>query len=1053
MKQIADFSVYKSSAGSGKTYTLVREYLVMALQSPAYFKHILAITFTNKAANEMKQRILLGLKHLAEPTLYAETATVRFMLPDLAQRTSFTFNEISIRAAASLSHIIHEYDDFAVRTIDSFVSGIIRTFAHDLQLPMDFEIELDTELLLEEATENLIARVGLEKELTDVLIEYTRSKLDDEKSWRIDKEIAKTGKILFAEESFSYLELFRKITPEVTSKTASSIRKQRAALEYKVQKPAQDALDCILQNGIDHTSFYQGKNGLPSFLKKLAAGKVIEVPNYSRTTVNDDKWFGTKISHDQKDAIARIIPQLKLYADECFRIIDSGIERYKLLGMIQQNLYQVGMLSALEMEINSIKKEKNILHISEFNRRITEIILNEPIPFIYERTGEKYYNYLIDEFQDTSELQWKNLLPLLGNSLSGGHYNLIVGDGKQAIYRFRSGKVEQFVSLPGLPISFENEVFADTARAMSENYHQHILNSNFRSQPEIIRFNNQFFSFASNILSTTHRSVYDNHEQQVPSSKSGGYVSIDFLPYTSKAEFVESNLIRVSEIIETATADGISYGDIAILTRTNKDGNEIAKYLLSKGIPVVSAEALLLAGSPEVNFIVAWLSYLNNRNDKIAAATILNWLFTNKPQRHELIDCFTNLNTVSLEHVLFEYGIEMDYRLLLSLSLYDLSEAIIRLFGLHIGPYNVYLQFFLDFVNKMASNKGAHISDFLEAWDLKKENLSVVVPEGMDAVRIMSIHKSKGLEFPIVIWPIATSRFTTTLSTLWVNLPDSLLEDFSVTLLNTSKGMLDTGFADQYNSEYNLSLLDHLNIAYVACTRPAERLYIITREQKSATNSIEIQHLLRDFVQKDPDSWKRTERGFERGIASGLGEFIVSKDEEIDFTSFISTHWQKRIKIAQLTASSIVHDLAGEKRKWGNIIHETLSLIKNSSDFDGVIVNQVNKYSLSENETLVIKDRIFSTISNPQLSAFFTKDWELKSESAILTPSGNVFRPDRVLIKNNLAVLIEFKTGIPLPSHSKQLQLYADLLNEMSYQVIHKFLVYIDDQISINEIA
>jgi len=1053
VKDRAIFSVYKSSAGSGKTYTLVREYIVMALQSPRYFKHILAITFTNKAANEMKQRIVLGLTHLALPKEYENSATIRFMLPDLAKATGLNASEISTRASSALEMIIHEYDDFAVRTIDSFVSRIIRTFAHDLHLPVDFEIEMDSDMLLEEATEELIAQVGTNKELTEVLVEYTRSKQDDEKSWRIDKEIAKTGKILFNEDSYQFLNQLKSITPEITQSAVAKLRKLRKEFALQLENKAIAALRLIDENGIDYSSFFQGSKGIVAYFKKLAAGTIVDVTSYAKATVEEDKWFGGKISSEQRSLVEQIKPELQKLSEECFTLSKEGMQQYVLLGLIQQNIYQVGMLSALENEIDIIKRDKRILHISEFNKRITDIILKEPVPFIYERTGERYFNYLIDEFQDTSELQWKNLLPLLGDSLSVGHYNLIVGDGKQAIYRFRNGKVEQFMYLPGLPASFEPEIFGDTSRAMVEYYEHHVLQSNFRSQAEIIRFNNEFFAFAAGILGESHKAVYEKHEQEIPKNRYGGYVSIDFLPYESKAGFIEATLTRVHELILQIRADGFSLGDIALLTRTNKDGNELASFMLANGIPVVSTEALLLAGSPEVNFLVAMLSYLTNSENQIAGVTIFNFLKNRGVLNEELLELVNKTGISSFSKILNNVGIEFIEHKLLSLSLYDLCEELIRLFDLNAGYYNVYLQFFMDFVNKVAVSKGTHLLDFLEAWDLKKEKLSVVVPEGMDAVRILSIHKSKGLEFPIVIWPMATSRFKATSSSLWVNLPNELLPNFPVALLNTNKSMLDTEFAEPYNNEQNLSLLDHLNVMYVACTRPAERLYIISREQKAVENSIEVQHLLYRFIETKANTWQTTEMGFTRGNATPEIRFVgEQKDNSSILDSFISTNWQERIKIARLSSDFLQTELSGDKKKWGNIIHETLSLITIATEIDRVVESQTKNYGLSKEEASFLTARVVNTVTHSLLNPYFSSGWELKSEKAMLSVSGAVYRPDRVMLKNKSAVVIEFKTGVASPTHTQQLQLYASLLVDMGYLVEKKYLVYIDEEIAIHEI-
>ena len=445
------FAVFKSSAGSGKTYTLVREYVALALKSPLYFRHILAITFTNKAANEMKQRIILALLHLSDIEKYASTSTVLHMLPELQQSTGLSKQEVSGNASHVFTRILHGYDDFSVRTIDSFITRIVRTFAHDLHLAVDFEIELDEGLILDKAVDQLISRVGVDADLTKVLLEFTESLFEDDKNWQIEPGLKKTAKMLFSEGDQENIQKIHEISHSQLLDIIKDINAFRKNFSRDIMTIAEKAVDLIENNGISMDSFFHGNSGIGAFFKKLAYGEISAHNSYVVQTIQNDKWTSSGCSQADAQSIMHIKDDLKRMLADCIIHIDNGLQRYKLLEMVMANIYQVGILGALQREIEQIYHDKSILHISEFNKRISEIILREPVPFVYERIGEKYANYLVDEFQDTSELQWKNLLPLMGNSLASGNFNLVVGDAKQAIYRFRSGKVEQFVALPGLP--------------------------------------------------------------------------------------------------------------------------------------------------------------------------------------------------------------------------------------------------------------------------------------------------------------------------------------------------------------------------------------------------------------------------------------------------------------------------------------------------------------------------------------------------------------------------------------------------------------------------
>jgi len=1031
----------------------VREYIALALQSPAYFRHILAITFTNKAANEMKQRIIQGLVQLADPVTHASGAVVRFMLPDLSKATAYSATEVSQRAQAVLTRILHEYDDFSVRTIDSFVSRIIRTFAHDLHLPVDFEIEMDRDLMLDEAVEQLISKAGIDKELTSILVDFTEAKAEDEKSWQIETDIKKTAGFLFSEGSQYFISKLHEIPPARLNEIAREIRQIRKSFEDSIITLALSAKKLIISNSIDNASFSRGTSGIGGYFFKLANG-IIEGPNsFVVATINENKWIAGKADAIQISAINSIKDQLASIYHQCDGLMEKGSVRYTLLGMIEKNIFQMGVLSAMELEIDTIRREKRVIHISEFNKRITDIILKEPVPFIYERIGEKYFNYLIDEFQDTSELQWKNLLPLIGDSLAYGRYNLVVGDGKQAIYRFRNGQVEQFMMLPALPENYEKDVFGDTEKALGTNYNPKVLKSNFRSLPEIINFNNDFFGFLSKQLSAGFQSIYNDHTQEISPDKSGGLVSVEFLPYNSRADFDELNINRVHELVNELNDKGFAKSDIAILTRSNREGSIIARHLMSKGISVVSAEALLLAASPEVNFVITVLRHISNPQNLVAIAGILNELIRKGKINTSLIRNFPvqKEEWLSLGKVLSKGDIGFNIKSLRGLPLYDLCEEIIRIFALNSGKYDIYLQFFLDFVNKASARQGTHLADLLEAWDEKKGKLSVVVPEGIDAIRIMTIHKAKGLEFPVVIWPMATEKLKTTFDQLWVDLAEDVIPGLPVALLQTGASMEDVGYSEQYQKERNSSMLDMINLVYVAFTRPAERLYIITREPgKGDPNNLP--NLLSQFIENTSGDWTQTGNVFTKGIDEHIQKFKKPMPEADMLSSMISSPWQGRIKIARRAPVYWSADQSKNKQAWGTLIHDTLASIRTRADISEVVAVQAAANLLGEDEAAILLHRVTTTIDHEKLKPYFVEEVQLKPEAGILTPKGEVFRPDRVIFSEKETLIMEFKTGLPKPEHEKQLHNYGEILHQMGYPGIRKLLVYLDEVVTVKEL-
>lgn len=1002
----------------------------------------------------MKQRIVQGLQQLADPAKYANGAVVKFMLPDLAKTTGLPPTEIPERAKQVLTRILHGYDDFSVRTIDSFVSRIIRTFAHDLHLPVDFEIEMDRDIMLDEAVEQLISKAGVDKELTRILIDFTEARSEDEKSWNIEEDIKKTAAFLFAEGSQHFLDKLRSVPAVRLIEIAREIRMSRKAFIESISIIATQAKKLITDNQIDTASFARGNSGIGNYFFKLADG-IIQQPNsYVQATITEDKWIAAKADVVQAAAINSIKHNLTAIYQKCINLIEKGSAHNSLLGMIEKNIFQMGVLSAMEQEIDTIRIEKRILHISEFNKRITDIILREPVPFIYERIGEKYYNYLIDEFQDTSELQWKNLLPLIGDSLAYNRYNLVVGDGKQAIYRFRNGQVEQFMMLPNLPEHYEYEVFHDVAGALRANYRPENLNSNFRSLPEIINFNNDFFDFVSTRLNSVYSGIYNNHRQKKLDSKSGGLVSVEFLPHGSRADFDEVNIKKVHQLIIDLNSKGFSNADIAILTRSNREGSIIARYLMAKGVNVVSAEALLLASSPGVNFLINVLRHLSQPYNLVHVVAILNELISRNKLNASLIQHFPHpsMAIFPLEKTLELQGIQFSINKLTGLPLYDLVEEIIRIFSLNEEQYDIYIQFFLDFVNKVSARQGTQLTDLLEAWDEKKKKLSVVVPEGIDAIRIMTIHKSKGLEFPVVIWPMATEKHKTTFDQLWVNLPEGTIKDLPVALLQTSAAMEEVGFAQEYDKERSSSLLDMINLIYVAFTRAAERLYVLTREP-SATDAGNLPGLLSEFIAKTAESWKQDGNQYLLGDDSPrlVAEHKLPMGNTLN--EMISVPWQNRIRIARRAPSFWSAEQTDSRQAWGTLIHDTIAAVRTLKEVDETVEKQALLNQLSPEEKEILRSRVINTLSHVKLKQHFTEVNEIKPEAGILTPDGNVFRPDRVIFYADETVIMEFKTGKPEPEkHRRQLDNYAVLLGQMGYKGIKRLLVYIDETVNVEEL-
>jgi len=1053
-----NFLVYKSSAGSGKTYTLMRVYLEIVLKDPSRFRNILAITFTNKAANEIKQRILSNLRLLSALDQDHIPEKIRHLVTSLSEATGFDVPALKDSAGRVLTLILHGYGDFAVSTIDSFMHRIIRSFSFDLKLSMNFEVEMDTAMLQAETVDLLLAGVGNDKHVTDVLVKFVQERAESDENWQIERDLQQFSNNLFREDAIDMLPLLGEFTSERLSLINRKLSGQISSYEASLKKPALRAFQLILSNHIDPESFYYSKTGIYNYFRKISQGDVVvagEPNSYVRKTIENNEWLSTK---GKKSSDANAIISISAELTSCYReieaIVMAGEGQQIIYNNIRSNLYPMAVLGELNLRVQEVKKERNVVSISEFNRIISSIVANEPVPFIYERTGEKFRHYLIDEFQDTSVLQWQNLLPLVENSLSHGGRNMIVGDGKQAIYRFRNGEVDQFVRLPEIDNPSGNELVNQRAQALRREFAPFRLDSNFRSKCEVVEFNNSFFRFASGAFLPDFREVYEGLDQQTNAGNQGGLVRIEFFD-GDQSDFDEYNCTRVLQLVEEITHDGYMPGDITVLCRSNRDSSNVASYLNAHGVQVVSSDSLLLSASPEVNFLINFLGLIADPGNDIARVAAAAYLSANAPgngrgYHHHFSGA---MNVHDFNAILTQAGYDINTYKLRGLSLYDTCEELIRIFGLHLKS-PVYMQFLLDEVLRYASGINTGIGGFIEYWEQNKARLSIVLPLSADAVQIMTIHKSKGLEFPVVIYAFADDdvRKLTRKST-WVELNDPDLPELPVAMIRIDKSLAKTQLAEIYNTEFSKSKLDLLNMAYVAFTRAAERLYILAGKQAAPKDEIRSIHtLIREFL-VSAGIFSEGKLVYEFG-QSVKKQPKVNKEVSVDFikSGFLSGDWRSRLVFAARAPRVWQASGPGESQASGNLLHLALSMINTSDDVESACNQLVFQGIITGNEQDELKRKLKLVISHPDVKPFFSGQGKIAVETEILAPGGKSYRPDRVIFHETHTDVIDYKAGKPYDSHRIQISHYASLLGQMGYPGLKAWLVYLGEPVEVVEV-
>ncbi len=1053
MQNETQFQVYNASAGSGKTFTLVKEYLKILLLTDDIFRfqNILAITFTNKAAAEMKERVLDSLKDFSEGKNNDLSAVI-------LDEISLSNSDLQQRSKRVLNSILQNYSAFNISTIDSFTYRIIRSFAFDLGLSLNFEVEMDVNLLLDEAVDLLISKIGEDKNLTQVLIDFSLDKTDDDKSWDIAKDLKEFARILLNENDINELKKIESKTVQDFTDLKKHLRKQQKIIENKFVEIGENGLEIINSMNLEYNDFYRSMfpNHFKNLVQDLAKTKFFDQSKL-RERIEENSFYAKSKPEDIKIAIEEILPPLlELYTES-----EKLYQQYTLNGLVLKSLIPLAVLKHINNSLNELKVQNNIRLNAEFNQLISEQIRNEPAPFIYERIGEKFRYYFIDEMQDTSQLQWQNLIPLIDNALTSETLDsergslMLVGDAKQAIYRWRGGKSEQFIDLSNKenPFSVSKEV--------------NNLETNYRSYSQIIDFNNQFFTHVSDFLgSESYQDLYVTGNQQKINNKDGGFVQISFVEKDKDDD--EKELVfskKALEVIQNLDSE-FQWRDVCVLVRKKKEGVAIANYLSENNIDIVSSETLLLKNNELVGFVINLLTFLYFSDNKEAAADTLYFLSKKidaKKSTHIFIDELIHKSNREIFESLKKYNFVFDEDAFIQLSFYEGIEYIIRSFKL-IEKTNAFVLSFLDIVLEYQQKKGHSLGGFLEYWERKKESLSINIPEGQNAIQIMTIHKSKGLEFPVVIYPYDLDIYREIKPKIWYkNLNEKEYLNFDTSLVDYSKKLNYTGNYGEilYSNRREKIQLDNLNLLYVALTRPIEQLYIIT-EKKSTQNDLESAKYYSDLfidylkVQKENTIWSEEKTTYNIGSPKRV---IIGKEQRktkiksIYQEKFISSS-RKEQNITIVTNSSLLWDTEQEKAiQYGNLIHEILSKIKTINDVENTLQEYVLEGLLDRDKELEVKKSILQVVNHPKLKRFFEPNLLIFNEQEMISKNKLIQIPDRIIIKDNKTTIIDYKTGIPKEEYLYQINAYASTLKDMNFSVSNKFLVYINTKIDVVKVA
>jgi ATP-dependent exoDNAse (exonuclease V) beta subunit len=1056
---MSKIKIYKASAGSGKTYTLALEYIkeLLIASSNNNYRHILAVTFTKDATGEMKDRILSELYGLAMDT--NDSAGFLNSLQNALKEANCHLTEKQIRekSETALHNILHDYSRLNITTIDSFFQRVLRNLARELGRGSKFNLEMNTRRVLQEAVHATIEKAGQNKQILEWLTAYIEQKLDDERNWRIENEIFEFSNCIYNEFFQEHEPALRKqlkenpqIFKEIKIKQ-EQIQKECQACFVAAYRQTQQLLD---MNDLAEEDFIRG---IPiRFFRNLAERKYADA-EINKTILNcsaDSASWATKTHKRRNELLALADSSLLPLLNDCI----SNLKIVLTSQMITRNLHQLGLIWDITREITDQNAENNRFMLSDTAMFLNRMIDHSDAPFIYEKIGSEIRHVMIDEFQDTSRLQWSNFKSLLSNILANDDFSLIVGDVKQSIYRWRNGDWRILNSI-------ENELKAPVRP----------LDCNYRSGKIIIDFNNSFFTKAAFLLNQLHSqqlkklpaspfsSAYSEKEvhQKTKKKTEAGYVSIDFIS-NKKDEIPYSELMKETVFLQLKKLHkaGIPANNICILTRKNKEITVLAEYLASlkenqpamaEGhyLDIISNEAFQLKSSLALRIIIEALRVVADPDNMIAREQ-LDYYLAGKSAAASLLQ-------------------RKEIR---CMPLSELCGHLYRFFQLEeIEGQSAYLFSFYDFLSKYLNANPTDIPHFLQYWEDDLKNQSIPAGAGLAGIRAMTIHKSKGLQFHTVIIPYCDWELNPKSgTTVWCGPKEGFYSLELLPVAYTGK-MANTVFSFEYEEETAQSWMDNLNILYVGFTRAENNLILLAKYKKSLDGIdkiVTVSDLLQLSVSELDGSWDEKNLRFEKGCLANEADRHPSDISMVDnllkqtpsprMVSFVSKEFQPGQSIFRQSNQSreflddtFSYSSEQKQRKngllYGNIMHRLFEQINRREDIEKAVDALVIEGLIQPGDKQSSIDRVREAIRESQVEDWFEGRYESYKECSIITEEdGEIVnkRPDRVLLSEDTTLVIDYKFGEMHSSHKKQLKQYMSLLENMNYPNVKGLLWYVE---------
>ena len=1058
MKSPQSFEVVRASAGSGKTYRLVSRYLACCLvhTDPRAFRHVLALTFTNKAAWEMKERILSDLAKVGSGR--ASGAFVE----ELCAQTSLTADQLASRARTLRATMLHRYGDMAVMTLDSFTNRLVKSFARDLALDQDYRIELDQDRIVDEAVGNVLDRIGVdgEDELTELLKGFARLQVEEEKDSRIRHPLTTYGKEVLKEGMRHALEALGDMGPSEFRALSRTIRAEVKKEEKELATRTEAALAAARREGV--TAKHVSRGSLITWLGKNRRGEAV-APTPTLETMFDEGVFTTKTADPAVvAAVERMVPEAELVLEQVRHMVPGTArgEAHVLRKRLLHKIDLIGTLALIAEEMERVQEERNVRTFHALHERVARVVRHNPVPFLFERLGSRFRHVFVDEFQDTSVTQWQNLIPLVDHVLAERHRTLVVGDGKQAIYRWRNGDYRQLLNLPVI-VDDEEGAFADAENTFHEALDDQVLESNWRSGRAIVAWNNSFFGAMQKRLPPNLKAVYDD-QAQTAERDFEGQVHVEAIcdkDKDTRADMLNEAIVSRLRHHATDEGGGFSWSDMAILVRTNKQGARIAQHLLDEGITPQTEDSLHVGRHPAALAVVALTRWVVDPNEDRHATAWLQCVAALEPLRireSEMLDQYVTWKEVEpgKSHRTFDAEGMMT-------SLYPDLKPFERAHGPLVswvghacevlgvtGKFDAYAEALMELAREVTGTEEGGLRGFLRAWDRVGHRRSIVASGGRDAVQVMTVHKAKGLAFPVTLVVTGDNKAREVKGHVPVVLDASVGMDLPAALLRVSD-MKDTALNDRAESELDEALLDQVNIVYVGMTRPVERLDVLAETPKL------------DFDRNDPSTVSQwvlacaediTGTSFSASgdaVTRGVADRIDSESPQEEVVDVVTTNLHLGEQAAQRVVLAPAHisqvhadDL--DDADLGTLVHDLLAEVKHEGMWPEVRSRFEARWTLSAGDRKTVLDWADAAFAHDDSRRFFDPALEVECEPEWMDERGSI-RPDRVVKEGNEWHVVDFKSGdVDLEKHGAQVQRYCDALNALESTTSKGWILYLN---------